>query len=57
MRTITALIVISALAAGTHRMLAAGQSSSGKCVDLTSLRLPDLKVSEAVAVPGCTVQK
>jgi feruloyl esterase len=54
MRTIIALVVVGTLVAGTHRMLAAGQSSNGKCADLMSLRLPDLKVSEAVAVPAAS---
>ena len=54
MRTIIALVVVGTLAAGTHRMLAAGQSSNGKCADLMSLRLPDLKMSEAVAVPAAS---
>ena len=54
MRHIIALVVISSLAAGTHRMLAAEQSSNGKCAELTSLRLPDVKVSEAVAVPAAS---
>jgi feruloyl esterase len=54
MRTIIALVVVGALAAGTHRVVAAGQSSSGTCADLMSLRLPDLKVSEAVAVPAAS---
>ncbi len=54
MRTIIALVVVGTLAVGTHRMLAAGQSSNGKCADLMSLRLPDLKVSEAVAVPAAS---
>ena len=54
MRLIIAFVVIGSLAAGPHRMFAAEQSSNGKCTELTALRLPDVKVTESVAVAAAS---
>ena len=54
MRTIIVVLALGLLAIGTHRLIAAEQSSNGKCAELTSLRLPDVTVSEAAAVPAAS---
>jgi hypothetical protein len=54
MRTIIVFVALGALATGTHRLIAAEQSANGKCSELTGLRLPDLKITEAAAVPAAS---
>ena len=54
MRIIIAFVIIGSLVTGTHRMFAAEQSSNGKCTELTALRLPDVKVTESVAVAAAS---
>jgi hypothetical protein len=54
MRKVCAIALPLAVFLESALLLAQGivPSSNGKCAELTSLRLPDVKVSEAVAVPA-----
>src|SRR5215203_4215340 len=54
MRKVCAIALPLAVFLESALLLAQGSapSSNGKCAELTSLRLPDVKVSEAVAVPA-----
>ncbi len=54
-RSLIAIVTIACLTFATQRLLVAAQQSSRVgCTELASLRLPDVRIEEAVAVPAAT---
>ena len=53
-RSLVVIIACVTLGAATERLLGAGQSERRGCSELTMLRLPDIRVDEAVAVPAAS---
>jgi feruloyl esterase len=53
-RALVVIITCVTLAAATERLLGAAQSERRGCSELTTLRLPDIRIDEAVAVPAAS---
>ena len=51
-RLVAGMAIVCLLPAGQQILGAAGQTARAGCAQLTTLRLPDVKISEAVAVPA-----
>jgi hypothetical protein len=53
-RFVAGIIVACLLPAGYQLLSAAPQTARTSCSQLTALRLPDVRISEAVVVPAAT---
>jgi feruloyl esterase len=53
-RTLVVIIACIALGAATEQLLGAAQSERRGCSELVKLRLPDIRIDEAVAVPAAS---